>query len=98
MLKFLMIVYALSCTVVGWHGVAALYRMSRRTNHLRRVTFLLFSAAGVFAWFEAYNGLPPALSAICLAGGASLLLHIGARGTHRPATVHRPGPNSAFLR
>jgi predicted membrane channel-forming protein YqfA (hemolysin III family) len=97
MLVILMSIYVVACTVVGWHGAVALYHMGRRTPHMRRITFLLFAAAGVFAWFEAFNKLPPALSAMCLAGGACLLLRLGARGTQRPPTLHR-GPNSVMLR
>jgi peptidoglycan/LPS O-acetylase OafA/YrhL len=104
MQTILMLIYGAACTLVGWCGLRALYRMSPRTPHLRRSAFILLTLGAACAYIEAIRALPPMASALCIAVGACLLLLCGARsGGSRQRVDRAPLPpptlrDSAFHR
>lgn len=80
MVVALWLLYLSACTVLAWYGIRALFHMTRRTHHLRRVAFLALTVGPGAAVLEAIGQHPPLLSAVSIAAGAGLLLMIGARG------------------
>ncbi len=85
-------IYLAACTVVAFIGLRALYRMGRRTSHVRRAAFVLLTLGAALGYLEVVRGLTPMASSLFIVAGTSLLLLVGARGS-RPRTH---APNSAF--
>ena len=86
-------IYLAACTVVAFIGVQALYRMGRRTSHVRRAAFVLLTLGAALGHLEVVRGLTPMASSLLIVAGTCLLLLVGARGAKRPAPPMR---NSAF--
>jgi hypothetical protein len=108
MQTILMLIYGAACTVVGFCGLRALYRMSPRTSHLRRAAFIALTLGAACGYLEAWRQLPPLASALFIVIGAGLLLLAGARtggacqrvdrAPLPPPTLRESLPDSAFHR
>ena len=75
----LTLIYGAACTIVGWYGLRALYRMGPRTPHVRRAAFVFLTLGAGCGYIESFQQMQPMASAFFIALGACLLLIVGAR-------------------
>lgn len=79
----LKLLYLVLCASASVWGVAVLYRMSARTNHIRRVAFITVTFGGLLGVAEFFKGNGVAFSLPIILVGFVLLCLVGFRFRRR---------------